>query len=293
MARLLRDLDYEKLIQDKNLDQVLDVITLKDYQSQQIKLAAEQVAQSEMISYLSQRYDIPKIFTDTKLFDIASVYKGKNLVEYTEPVFIATVVYSPATRISFGGNIYQCSATTIAGESPTTTPAKWTKITEDYNLYYITLPKPEYSSTTKYTVNTQVWFEDSVYTNTTACSGIEPTNTGFWSVGVPYTVTAILPTDTTKWTKGDNRNQQIVYYLIDIALYHMHPRVSHRNISDNRKERYNGNSANDSGGAIGWLMRCASGDITADLPSISPEQGMSIRYGNAGTHDSPSNNMLW
>jgi hypothetical protein len=34
------------------------------------------------------------------------------------------------------------------------------------------------------------------------------------------------------------------------------------------------------GGAIGWLKKVASGDVTAELPVIIPEQGVSIRYGS-------------
>ena len=64
-------------------------------------------------------------------------------------------------------------------------------------------------------------------------------------------------------------------------------------IPDLRKERYDGNSPNQTGGAIGWLKKVASGDITADLPNIQPQQGMSIRYGNANDSTTQSNNFLW
>jgi hypothetical protein len=70
-------------------------------------------------------------------------------------------------------------------------------------------------------------------------------------------------------------------YLLDITLYHLHSRINPRNVPDLRKERYDGNSPTQSGGAIAFLKRVASGDVTADLPQILPQQGMSIRYGSA------------
>jgi hypothetical protein len=69
-------------------------------------------------------------------------------------------------------------------------------------------------------------------------------------------------------------------YLIDITLFHLYSRINPRNIPDLRKERYNGNDPMDRGGAIGWLKKVASGDITADLPRILPSQGVSILGGS-------------
>lgn len=73
------------------------------------------------------------------------------------------------------------------------------------------------------------------------------------------------------WKFGDNRNQQLVNYMIDIALYHVHSRISPRNIPDLRVKRYDD--------AIRWLKMAGRGDITADLPLIQPKQGRRIRYG--------------
>lgn len=73
------------------------------------------------------------------------------------------------------------------------------------------------------------------------------------------------------WLFGDNRNQQLVNYMIDIALYHVHSRISPRNIPDLRVKRYDD--------AIRWLKMAGRGDITADIPLIQPKQGRRIRYG--------------
>jgi len=120
-----------------------------------------------------------------------------------------------------------------------------------------------------------------------------PTVTQIWTAGSDYTITGIYPDDSSKWTAGDNRNQQIVLFLIDITLYHLHSRINPRNIPDLRKERYNGNDPMDRGGAIGWLKSVAHGNVQADLPVIVPQQGLSMRSGNAGTYANPSPNMMW
>jgi hypothetical protein len=159
--------------------------------------------------------------------------------------------------------------------------AKQLVLYSDSKLYYVNIPVAEYDKTVTYTAGNQVFFNDSVYTCLFNIKAIDPTYSQYWGTGIPYSVTAVLPTDVTKWTLGDNRNPLIVQYLLDITLYHLHSRINPRNIPDLRKERYNGNDPMDRGGAIGWLKKVASSDLTADLPTIDPSQGVSIRWGNA------------
>jgi hypothetical protein len=283
MARLLRDNDYLRVIQSDNLAQIIE-------SNQQTKLDVEQSAQSEMISYLAQRYIVNQIFTDTKVFDITATYNGKQLVEWTAPTYSPTTVYLANAYVVQAGNIYK----SIAGNTAEVfNPTKWTLKAADKSLFYVTLPYDEYVNTTSYVVGDKVYFNNIEYTCLLNCKGILPTETGFWSVGSAYTLTATYPDDTTKWTEGDNRNQQIVMYLLDITLYHLHSRINPRNIPDLRKERYDGNNATQNGGAIAWLKRVASGDITADLPSILPQQGVSIRWGNSDGNTIKSSNQLW
>jgi hypothetical protein len=283
MARLLRDNDYLRVIQSDNLAQIIE-------SNQQTKLDVEQSAQSEMISYLAQRYIINQIFTDTKVFDITATYNGKQLVEWTASAFSAATVYTTGQYVVYNGYIYK----SIAGSaSHAFNASEWTEICLDKTLFYVTLPEDEYVNTTSYVAGDKVYYNNIEYTCLLNCKGILPTETGFWSVGSAYTLTATYPDDTTKWTEGDNRNQQIVMYLLDVTLYHLHSRINPRNIPDLRKERYDGNNATQNGGAIAWLKRVASGDLTADLPSILPQQGVSIRWGNSDGNTIKSSNQLW
>ena len=271
MARLLRDLDYLRVIQADNLAQIIE-------SNQQTKLDVEQSAQSEMISYLKQRYIVDDIFTNTKSFDVSATYNGKQLVEWTADAFSETSTYSTGNLVTYNNYIYQSIAGSVAHAF---NELEWTKICLDKSLFWVKLPNNEYSNTIAYSIGDIVYYNNIQYTCLVATIGILPTNTQFWQQGTAYTISGVLPNDTTKWEQGDNRNQQIVMYLMDITLYHLHSRINPRNTPDLRKERYDGNIANQSGGAIGWLKRVASGDITADLPQILPQQGMSIRYGSS------------
>lgn len=268
--RLLVDNDYLRQIQADNLDQIIE-------SNEDIRKDVEQSAQAEITSYLVQRYRTEKIFTDTTVFDISATYFGKNLIEYTETTFSDATVYVTDDRVVYSGFIYKSIAGSAAHAFD---PLEWTLIVADKTLYYAKTNEPEYVNTTVYAAGDLVWYDDIVYTALSATVGNLPTNTQFWTAGATYSFTGAYPDDTTKWTKGDNRNQQIVMYLIDITLYHLHSRINPRNIPELRAIRYDGNNATQNGGAIGWLKMVASGTVTADIPSIVPEQGVSIRWGS-------------
>ena len=81
-----------------------------------------------------------------------------------------------------------------------------------------------------------------------------------------YDVDAIMA------TTGDDRQAQLVSLLVDITLYHLHSRISARNIPDLRVKRYDD--------AIMWLKMVANGAISPDLPVIAPEQGKRTIWGS-------------
>jgi hypothetical protein len=283
MARLLRDLDYLRVIQSDNLAQIIE-------SNQQVKLDVEQSAQAEMISYLAQRYKVKEIFSNTTVYDNINTYYAKNLVEYTEVAFSISNSYIIGDRVSYQNKIYEANQPIAPSAFDS---AEWDYVCDDYSLFYVTLPENEFSYYNHYVTGDIVWYENKTYTCTQNCNKIYPTNGQFWTDNGTYSISGIYPTDTNTWTAGDNRNQQIVLFLIDITLYHLHSRINPRNVPDLRKERYNGNSSSDSGGAIGWCKSVAKGNVMADLPEYAPEQGMPMRYGNAATYDTPSTNMLW
>lgn len=70
---------------------------------------------------------------------------------------------------------------------------------------------------------------------------------------------------------GTARDPQLLAYIIDISLFHLHSRIAPRNVPELRLTRYEN--------AIAWLKMCAFGDVTPKLTPISPAQGNRIRYG--------------
>ena len=74
---------------------------------------------------------------------------------------------------------------------------------------------------------------------------------------------------------GDDRNPLIVMYLIDCVLYHIHARITPRNMPQVRVDRYNA--------AMMWLEKVADGKISPDLPVKEDGDGEQIspfRFGS-------------
>lgn len=70
--------------------------------------------------------------------------------------------------------------------------------------------------------------------------------------------------------EGTDRDTQLLNYIIDLALYHVHSRISPRNIPVLRETRYSN--------AIEWLRMCATGEVTPKLEQVSTD-GKMIRWG--------------
>ena len=87
-----------------------------------------------------------------------------------------------------------------------------------------------------------------------------------------YDVTAVFA------ATGSERNQMIVSVVIDILIYNLLARVNNTDIPATRKERYDGNSPQQTGGAIGLLKQIAKGQVEPDLPLR--EDGQEDQTGN-------------
>lgn len=278
--------DFKKLIQTDNLLAIIgNNYTVLD----QVKSSA----QTEVVSYLTQKYDTSREFTDTVVWSRATTYKANNRVYLDAAAYVPATSYVVNDLTLQAGNVYIC-ITNTAGAFDVT---KWTLLGSQYSFLYATLPKPEFNFNTVYAKGDHVWWKDKTYTCVIATVVLNHTtelqygNTAnlpqqniapddsingakYWGTGTAYSVTAgTLPTDTSKWTAGDNRNQQLVNYCIDVALYTVHSRIAPRNIPELRVKRYDD--------VIRWLQNAAQGKtITANLPLIQPTQGRRIRWGS-------------
>lgn len=266
MSYFLRDKDYNGQIREVNLGQVQF-----DTESRR---TMELVAQAELTSYLSNRYECDVIFKPLLTFSVIDEYAWGDRIDLTASAYSASTVYTSGIRNVYQGSVYEKNATTsgyAAGILPTN--ATYFTLLGVEGVYYVTTPST-YKGRTVYAENAQVkyngnFYERNSYENTV--SGIEPNNTTYWTLIENDTITVgTLPSDATKWTFGDNRNQQVKTYLIDICLYHLHSNINPRNIPQLRIDRYNN--------AINWCKMVNRSEITADLPEILPTQGQVISY---------------
>lgn len=278
--------DLNKQIQSENLAQ----ITGGDSSNLDASILT---ATAEMQSYLVQKYDVTNEFQDLTLWDKANIYNPTNRVYLNATAYSASSTYSIGALVLQAGSVYRCKTDINTGEA--FNPAKWDLLGAQYALFFAKYPHPLFNYNQQYAVGDQVYWNGKVYTcriqtrplsQSTALQYRQYQNLPFlnvapddinegvqyWGSGTAYNVPAntdILDTD--YWTAGDNRNQQIVTYLIDITLYHIHSRIAPRNIPDLRVKRYDD--------ALQWLKMAAKGEITAALPIIQPKQGGRIRFG--------------
>lgn len=278
--------DFKKLIQTDNLTAIIGG-------DNSILEQVKQAAQIEITSYLTQKYDLSNEFTDTTVWSRTVTYKGRQRVYLDAPAYVSATAYNINDMALQAGSVYICiSSTTGAFDL-----SKWTLLGVQYAMFFVTLPYPEFNLYGTYLKNTQVWWKNSTYTNiiptgvpshgvalqygtysNIPLSNVFPDDVNFgvksWGAPVAYSVVAgTLPNDITKWTAGDNRNQQLVNCCIDVALYTVHSRIAPRNIPDLRVKRYDD--------VIRWLKNGAKGtDITLDLPLRQPKQGGRIRWGS-------------
>jgi hypothetical protein len=99
--------DYNAAIRQEKLNEILD-------NDDNIRLQCEMQSQGEVSAYLRQRYDVSVTFAGMTDFDAATVYAAGDRV-----LFAAEGEPEKA--------IYYALLATTAGQSPTTTPASWTK----------------------------------------------------------------------------------------------------------------------------------------------------------------------
>ena len=229
--------DYQKQIQDVNLQQI---ISGNSYVLTSAQLAAE----SEAKSYLRQKYDVNAEFTDTNEWDSGKTYKagdrvysGSNIyyAAYPADKFDLYAAYNVGDVVFYKDKTYRCKSATSL-------------IPQENAIQYGTYQNLPYLNT----------FPDAP-------------NQSQWTDLGAYSVSAGTPLTDAKWVNGDNRDQQMVMYCIDICLYHIHSRIAPRNIPQLRIDRYTA--------AIEWLRMCADGGVTPSMPVLQPKSGGRIRYG--------------
>lgn len=278
--------DYQSTIQDINVNQIIS-------NDESIRNRSQLAGEAEGQSYLKQKFDISREFADLLPWSYTTAYKARQRFYLDAPAYSITSTYALHSLTLHSGAVYINTTAITVGEN--WNAAKWLLLGTQYNIYYTNTPTLDFSYSAFYNINDTVFWKDKVYIckvqtplldHDTALqyraiqniplSNVAPDDpqSGVvnWGVGTAYSVApGTLPTDTTKFTYGDNRDPQMVLYLCDIVLFHLHSRIAPRNIPELRVKRYDA--------AIEWLKMCATGEVTPNLPLLQPHQGNRIRYG--------------
>lgn len=280
----LTNSDFKKQIQVENLNQVIS-------SDPSILDSAVSTAIEEASSYLVQKYDLSTELQNILSYDPTSAnYKAGARVVLDYPVYAPATNYNIGDCVTNNGKAYQCIAATTGAFNP----ASWQELGNTGAMYYAVYPFPPFSLYQQYVVGDKVFYQNRVYTNLIATQpmsqeaalqfrdyenlpflNVYPDNVNngaqYWGVGVPYSVPAGQLAVSQYWAAGDTRSQQLVTYMVDIALYHVHSRIAPRNIPELRVKRYDD--------AIDWLKKCAKGEVTPAVPTKQPRQGGRVRWG--------------
>jgi len=278
--------DLNKQIQSENLNQVIG-------NDLSILSASELTAIEEARSYLVQRYDTSQEFKDLTVWGKSVIYNPTDRVYLNASAYSATGIYSIGALVLQAGNIYRCTTAITVGEA--FNASKWALLGAQYDIFNAVYPKPLFSYDAQYRVSDQVYWNKKIYSckiqtkplsqdqllqvreiENAPLLNVDPENvnsgSAYWQFIQNYDVPAnadIL--NTTYWKAGDNRSQQLLTTVIDITLYHVHSRISPRNIPELRVKRYDD--------ARNWLKMANRGEITPNLPMLQPTKGGRIRFG--------------
>lgn len=278
--------DLAKQIQSENLSQVIGG-------DSSILAAAELTAIAEATSYLTQKYDTTQEFRSLLEWDASKIYAATDRVYLSAPAYNASGTYDPGDLCLQNGSIYECI--TAITDPEAFNPDEWQLLGSQFDIFHVAYPKPLFDYNAAYWVGNKVYWKGKIYSALIATSPISHQNyiqyrhvdnlplpnvapddpysgNRYWAYVSTHSVPAGMDIlDTDYWTYGDNRSQQLLTYVIDITLYHVHSRIAPRNIPDLRVKRYDD--------ARAWLRAAAKGDITAALPELAPPQGGRIRWG--------------
>ena len=277
--------DYLRIIQDANLSQIISA-------NAAVQSGAELAAQAEAISYLRQKYDVSKEFTDTTPWNSTAPYSAGDRVFLNALAYVPATAYVVGDLTLFNGSVYKCIIATTGDFAP----ASWQLLGLQYSIFYALNPFPTFNLGGMYNPGDKVFWKNKTYTclvqtaivghdvgiqyyqtNEIPYANIFPDDpkegSTHWSFIEDYIVPGGTAIDNEAfWSNSDNRDQQMVMYFADITLYHLHARIAPRNIPELRVNRYEA--------AINWLIMCAKGEITPNLPVLQPKQGGRIRFGS-------------
>ena len=227
----LRGVDYKPYIQDANIQQVIS-------SDDSIRLLVESMAQEEAISYLAQKYDTDKEFTNTDVFSITQKYTAGSRVELSGfSAYNPASTYTAASKIIvINNNLAYLVKNDSLAPAGIFVPADWYLLGAVNQIFSVALPYNEFNLNGIYNKGDKVYWGGKIYQcqlpsvpishfaelQAGSISNIpqinifpdDPVNgIKYWGVGVVYLFAGLTPTDTaTAWSAGAYTAGQRVLY---------------------------------------------------------------------------------
>ena len=145
----LRVRDYFTEIREADLDVILKQLSqTTSFTPTKVREENELNTQEIVETMIRHRYDVRKIFKDILPFNLTDTFQINDLVEYSEPAYVATDTFVSGNRVSFKqtisnvllDDIFEANQAVAANESPATNPEKWDKKTENFSLFFALQP---------------------------------------------------------------------------------------------------------------------------------------------------------
>lgn len=237
--------DYGQAINDVAIQQI---VSGNEY----YQASAEIRAIKEISSYVRQKYDVDREFTDTLPYNPQSIYKaGARVYKIADEQ--ALLFYAKAPQLPF-----EAAKAYRTGDKVFYNHHTYTALQS--SIRYGHEAQLQYGSTSEIP-GRNIFPDDPV------------DGASYWHDEGAYEVPAGKINDPAYFTKGDNRDQLIVMYAVDIALYHLYARTAPKPIPDDRVDRYNA--------ARSTLKGAMNGDILLSLPKRQEAKPfVRIRYGS-------------
>lgn len=155
-------IDYLKQIQTENLNAVLSPSN-----GTYIRTRAERTAEEEVKSYLVQKFDLAREFRSVDAFAMATTYKADVLAYLEGDTWNSATAYVTDQIVRKGtdpDSFVYVALQNGTNKDPVTETTYWKKLGTRYDLFYVTLPAPEFKEGTYYEKDDIVWWNDKLYT---------------------------------------------------------------------------------------------------------------------------------
>jgi len=159
------------------------------------RLSCELESQSELISYLVQKYDVEEEFRNTFTYSYGKTYYANNLSEISASNYSASNTYTLHSLTNNAGNIYVCTTAITTPEAFNS--SHWKLIGKSKDLFFVMPPASPYSYKTAYQENDLVYYKNKIYKCRVSNTNVMPTDVNqgkyYWFTGVDYSFTGVEP----------------------------------------------------------------------------------------------------